>query len=102
MSCRACSTVRQIAINVLLWADLTLNLLLLGNVRETVSKRSARARTAGSKAATVFCSVLTWIGNTFFRADRDHCAWADSGGQGSIDAEIWHWSLPDTSDVGNG
>ena len=101
MSCRACGVVRQLTYNLLLTLDLTMNALFLaGNPRETVSKRSARARAAGSRAATIFCAVLTWIGN-LLGAHRDHCTWAASDGP-SIGGEIWHWSRPDTSDVGNG
>lgn len=100
MSCSACAVVRQVACNALLALDLALNTALLGQPRETVSKRTARARAAGSKAATIFCAILTWVGNRF-GANRDHCTWADSGGP-SIAAEVWHWSTPDTSDVGNG
>ena len=95
-----CAVVRQVVYNGLLWLDLTLNFLLLGNVRETVSKRTARARAAGSKAAAVFCSILTAV-SYLLGQRRDHCTWADSGGP-SIAAEIWHWSTPDTSDIGNG
>lgn len=100
MSCSACILVRQLVYNMLLGSDLALNLLLMGNPRETVSKRTSRARAAGSRAAAVFCSILTWIGNRF-GANRDHCTWAASGGA-SIGGEIWHWSKPDTSDTGNG
>ena len=101
MSCRACLVVRQIVYNAALAADLCLNTILLGQPRECCSKRAARARAAGSRTAAAFCAVLTWIGNTVFRAGRDHCTWALSDGP-SISAEVWHWSLPDTSDVGNG
>lgn len=100
MTCSVCVVFRQLVYNTLLWLDLTLNFLLLGNSRETVSKRTARARAAGSKAATIFCSVLTFFGKLLGQ-DRDHCTWAASGGP-SIGGEIWHWSTPDTSDVGNG
>lgn len=92
---------RQLAYNYLLAADLALNgLVLAGNPRETVSKRTARARAAGSRPAAFFCRVLTFIGN-LGGADRDHCTWAASQGP-SIGGELWHWSTPDTSDIGNG
>ncbi len=101
MTCGACAVVRQLVYNGLLTLDLTANsLLFAGNPRETVSKRAARARAAGSKAAAIFCGVLTFFGKRLGQ-DRDHCTWAASGGP-SIGAEIWHWSLPDTSDIGNG
>ena len=101
MSCSACLVVRQLVYNGALAADLCLNTVLLGQPRECCSKRAARARAAGSRPAAAFCAVLTWIGNTFFAANRDHCTWAASQGP-SIGGEVWHWSLPDTSDTGNG
>ncbi|MGI4796792.1 MAG: hypothetical protein ACRYG8_22620 [Janthinobacterium lividum] len=100
MTCGACAVVRQVTYNGLLALDLGLNTALLGQPRETVSRRTARARAAGSRAATIFCGVLTWIGNRF-GADRDHCDWAAADGP-SIATEIWHWSTPDDSATGNG
>ncbi len=100
MTCGPCAVVRQLAINALLTADLVFNILLGGLPRETVSRRADRARAAGSRAATVFCAVLTWIGNVL-GANRDHCTWAASDGE-SIGAEVWHWSTPDNSGTGIG
>jgi len=100
VSCSACLVVRQLAYNALVTLDLVGNFCLLGQPRETISKRTARARAAGSRAAAAFCAILTWCGKRLGQ-DRDHCDWALSDTP-SIAQEIWHWSLPDTSDAGNG
>ena len=100
MSCKLCSVAEQVLYNMLLTMDLMGNALLLGCPRETISKRTARARAAGSKSAAFFCRVLTFLGN-LTGANRDHCTWAASEGP-SIGGELWHWSQPDTSDIGNG
>ena len=100
MSCKPCTLVGALSLNVLLWLDLTLNTCLAGNPRETVSRRTARARAAGSKPAAFFCRVLTKISNVLGR-HGDHCDWAISD-QPTVASEIWHWSQPDTSDLGNG
>lgn len=93
MTCRACSLSRQVAFNLLLAADLALNAALLGDPRESVSHRTARARAAGSRAATRFCAFLTWCSNALGFRQSDHCAWAlDSDAQ--TGPEIWHWSGP--------
>ena len=94
MGCRACTVIQQVGINLALTADLALNAVLLGLPGETVSRRTARARTAGSVSARRFCACLTWTFNTLLRMNRDHCTWALAPGP-SVGAEVWHWS-PDT------
>ena len=91
MACRACAAIEQIGINLALTLDLMLNAVLLGLPGETVSRRTARARAAGSAPARRFCGVLTWVFNTCFRMDRDHCTWSLEPGP-SVGAEVWHWS----------
>ena len=101
MSCRACAVAEQLVCNLLLAADLFLNGgLLAGDPRETLSRRTSRARDAGSKPAKAFCAVLTFLGN-LAGADRDHCTWAAAPGP-SIGGEIWHWSKPVPADQDNG
>jgi hypothetical protein len=84
---------KQFGLNTLVMADLNLNGFLGGSPRETLSRRTARARAAGSRPACVFCAVLTAAFNVILRPKRDHCTWALAGGDG-IDAEVWHWSPP--------
>ena len=96
MPCGACALARQLVLNLLLTLDLVGNVILLGLPRETISRRTARARAAGSRAAARFCQVLTWGGIAFFGQPkgRDHCDWALQGGD-AIAAELWHWSPPE-------
>lgn len=91
MTCTPCRLVRVFAVNCLVWADQTFNLLLLGNPRETVSERAARAREAGSAAAAAFCAALTWIA-TRCGFPGDHCTWALDAEGGSAAGEVWPWS----------
>lgn len=91
--CQACAVVAQVTLNLLLLTDLALNTALLGSPLETLSQRAARARRHGSKAAAVFCRVVTAIGRLLGH-DADHCTWALET-PGSIAQEIWKWS-PDT------
>ncbi len=91
MTCPACSLLRQVALNLALLLDKTSNAILLGDPNETLSRRTARARDAGSHAAAVFCTALTAVWRAF-GADVDHCAWAEQ--TGSVGAEVWHWSTP--------
>lgn len=93
MSCRACAALRQILVNVLFAADQGLNALLGGDPRETVSRRTARARAAGSRAAARFCWILTGAAR-LLGSREDHCTWALDGDSGSAAAEVWHWSPP--------
>ena len=92
------AVIRQAVLNVLVWLDLTLNTLLGGAVRETLSRRTARARANGSRPACAFCRVLTTAFNLLPGTDRDHCSWALQGGDG-LDAEIWHWSPVDAPEA---
>ena len=89
-SCRPCAVVEQLGLNAALTLDLMLNAALLGQPGETVSRRTARARAAGSVAARRFCAILTWSFG-LLGMDRDHCTWALSDGP-SIGREVWHWS----------
>ena len=91
LKCKLCSTLEQVAVNTALTLDLVGNALLLGLPGETISRRTARARAAGSVAARRFCAVLTWTFNTFLRMIRDHCTWSLAPGP-SVGAEVWHWS----------
>lgn len=94
--CRVCAAVQQYAMNWALLLDFALNTILAGSPNETVSQRTARARRAGSRHASAFCSVLTWVWKHIFRSSEpDHCDW--SMAEGSIGQEIWNW----TSDVPN-
>jgi hypothetical protein len=82
-------------------ADKALNTFpLLGSPNETVSQRCARCREAGQRWAFYACAVLTWIGKTVFRQDRDHCTWSLT--PGSVGKEIWDWSpsVPDPRNMG--
>lgn len=90
-SCKACAAIAQYLLNMVLLFDLAANTVLAGDPNESVSQRAARARRAGSKAATAFCSVLTWVWKYAFRSSEpDHCLWALS--PGSIGREVWAWS----------
>ena len=91
MVCRVCAVLEQVGINAALTLDLVVNALILGLPGETVSRRTARARAAGSVAARRFCAVLTWTFNTVLRTERDHCTWSLEPGP-SVGAEVWHWS----------
>ncbi len=86
----------QYCLNFLVALDLGLNGALGGSPRETLSRRTARARAAGSRPACWFCSVLTWSFSRVLSPPRDHCTWALAGGDG-IDAEVWHWSPPEAA-----
>ena len=90
MSCRLCATLRQVGLNTALTLDLVGNSILLGLPGETISRRTARARAAGSVAARRFCATLTFAFN-LLGADRDHCTWSLEPGP-SVGAEVWHWS----------
>ena len=94
MSCKPCAVLRQLGLNLALFADLAGNTLLAGNPRETISMRTARARIAGDRWAGVACRVLTWIGAKLGSKVGDHCTWALDESSGSIAAEVWHWSRP--------
>jgi hypothetical protein len=98
--CRPCLIVRQLACNTILMLDLTGNAMLGGNPRETISKRTARARANGSKAAKIFCGILSSVWR-LMGDSRDHCTWALNDPGPSIGGEIWHWSQADTSAKGN-
>lgn len=93
MSCKLCSALRQYGINLALWADDSLSVMLGGKPGDTISRRTARARDAGEKWAKVGCAILTWIQNKVFRAPGDHCTFSE--GPGSIGAEVWDWSPQD-------
>ena len=89
-ACRFCATLEQIALNAALTLDLVGNAVLLGLPGETISRRTARARAAGSVAARRFCALLT-IAFNLVGMNRDHCTWALSDGP-SVGRELWHWS----------
>ena len=101
MACGLCAFVARLGIIIGQWALNGLNLidhignwLLLGDPNETMSGRAARARQAGSKAAAVLCSVLTWfakiisLGNT----KTDHCTYALDPNVIPNAREIWDWN----------
>ncbi len=96
-SCGPCAAARQYVLNAAVWLDLSLNGALGGSPKETLSHRTARARATGSRAAAIFCAVLTSVWRAF-GADVDHCTWALDPGPG-IDAEVWHWSPPDAPEA---
>jgi hypothetical protein len=83
--------IRQFLLNTALMLDLFGNSILLGDPRETISHRTARAREAGSIPACYFCSFLTFIANRIITKKRDHCTWALSSDD-SVGQEIWKWS----------
>ncbi len=91
MACSPCAIVRQLAVNAALTLDLVANVALAGLPGETISRRTARARAAGSVAARRFCAVLTWTFNRLPGVHRDHCTWSLAPGP-SVGAEVWHWS----------
>jgi hypothetical protein len=83
----------QYLLNLALLSDLTLSTVLGGYPRDTVSARIARARLSGSRPACVACAVMTWVGNTVFKAGRDHCTWALDA-SASIGRQVWNWGTP--------
>ncbi len=90
MVCVICPAVKQVILNVAELADVVLNTILLGDPRETVSRRTARAREAGERWAVVACKILTVI---FRFMQQDHCTWSLE--PGSEAKEVWHWSRQD-------
>jgi hypothetical protein len=94
--CAACRFLADLLINFLLAIDILLNVALLGKPFETVSERLARLRLYGGPRwawlGRSLCAVLTWIGNHFFNAGRDHCEWALNRDGGSVGTELWRWS----------
>lgn len=91
MSCAPCSALRQVAANAAILLDQALNFVLLGNPRETISERTARARQAGSKGAARACRIVTWTANRLGFAG-DHCDWALDREGGSSASELWDWT----------
>ncbi|CAH2606132.1 conserved exported protein of unknown function (plasmid) [Rhodovastum atsumiense] len=92
MSCRACAFIRKGALNLALALDRFANALLMGSANETLSQRTARARAAGHRWASVACAVLTWAANRL-GTPGDHCA-NSLDGDGTYGVELWHWSPP--------
>lgn len=93
--CVACRFVGALILNYLLVLDMVGNVVLLGCPPETISARLARLRVYGGPRYAWIgrwaCAALTWIGNTFFNANRDHCTWALEG-TGTDGVELWRWS----------
>lgn len=77
--------------NILLWLDQGLNVLLLGDPDETLSRRAGRARADGEAWGCYLCKVLDWI-------DPRHCAKSIDGddlheGRNSVAQMLSRWSL---------
>jgi hypothetical protein len=89
MNCTLCKILLQLFLNLAELLDHIVNTLLLGSPAETISHRTARARAAGYKWATLACKTFSLL---FFFMHRDHCDWALSKDQ--VVKEIWHWSPP--------
>lgn len=94
MTCTICDYIGQFFLNLLVLMDHIGNTVLLGDPDETLSARTARARTAGSKIAAAFCSVLTFLQKivTFGKMTSDHCTYAVSNSGSPLSKEIWDWS----------
>lgn len=90
MNCRPCAIVGQIVANIALMVDHVGNTLLLGDPNETISRRTARARDAGRRWASVACWLLTSIFGA--HGDKDHCTYAMDNSQPSIGREVWSWN----------
>lgn len=93
MICKLCTYVEQYALNWLNLLDHLGNCLLLGDPNETISARTSRARAAGSKAAALFCSFLSWAAHvvTFGTVNQDHCDYALKSSILPNSREIWDW-----------
>ena len=85
--------VAQVGINAAVLADLTLNTVLLGSPKQTVSARTALACNAGSAAACGFCRVLTYgqVVVTFGSVTRDHCALTLDPATETTARAVWDW-----------
>jgi len=75
--------------NILLWLDQGLNVLLMGDPDETVSRRAGRARLKGKTWGCLLCKVLDWI-------DPRHCETSVLGddeheGMNSVAKMVGRW-----------
>lgn len=75
--------------NIVLWLDQGLNVLLMGDPDETLSRRAGRARAKGYAWGCYLCRVLDWI-------DKRHCAKSILGdheheGNNSVPQMVARW-----------
>ena len=64
----------QYWLNVLLGLDQFANALAGGDPRETISSRSAKARSEGRVWGCIMCAFLGWAATKLTGAPTDHCA----------------------------
>lgn len=61
-------------LNVLLGLDQFANALAGGDPRETISSRSAKARSEGRSWGCIMCAFLGWVATKLSGQPTDHCA----------------------------
>lgn len=54
--------------------DCTANAIALGDPRESISSRAAKARAAGREWGCVLCAILGYFATLFAGTPTDHCA----------------------------
>ena len=91
VECSVCAVVSQYLLNLVDVLDNVGNTILGGDPNEKISPRCARARAAGSKAAAVFCSALTWV-FSLGRGTPDHCQRALDPETPALGRQIWNWN----------
>lgn len=84
-------TLWQFIFNFLLWIDLGLNFILLGDPSETVSSRTGRAIRSGRPklVAIVFQKVIDWIFKVLFDQDNHSVNYIEH--DEIFKHEIWSW-----------
>ena len=94
MTCRLCELAVQYTLNWINLLDHAGSTLLLGDANKTMRTRTARARAAGSRAAAIFCALLTWGQRvvTFGQVTRDHCQYALDQSVLPNGRELWDWN----------